>query len=159
MSIADANLYVVPVSGTSLHRTLVFLNDKTAPLQIAEAKSLFQGKRGAEPTTSTLVDHQIDMQVKASQPVAAVRARIVYFDTFDAQLQTQPFSWQRDLRPGETQTLTFSGKVDTGRFASLLTTVVYFDEIRMMDGTLWVANTREVANQFRSLRLDAQPTP
>src|SRR6478672_8941023 len=80
MSIADANLYVVPVSGTSLHRTLVFLNDKTAPLQIAEAKSLFQGKRGAEPTTSTLVDHQIDMQVKASQPVAAVRARIVYFD-------------------------------------------------------------------------------
>jgi hypothetical protein len=154
MSISDDNLAVVPLRGSSLHRTLAFLNDKSAPLQITDARTIFLGKRAGEPITSTLIDHQIELQVKASQPVSAARARILYFDTFNTQLQSQPVVWQRDLRPGAAENLTWGGKVDTGRLANLLTIAVFFDQIRMVDGSVWVANLRESASQIRGLRLE-----
>jgi hypothetical protein len=155
MSVSDDNLVLTPLRGSSLHRTLMFLNDKTAPLQISEAKTIFLGKRGAEPVSSTLVDHRIELQVKASQAVSAARARVVYFDTFNTQIQSQPVVWQRDLRPGQADNLVWSGKVDTGRFGNLLTITVFFDQIRSSDGTVWIANLRDVANQLHTLNLDA----
>ena len=145
---------MVPLRGSSLHRALIFLNDKTAPIQITEARTLFLGKRPGEPITSTLIDHQIELQVRATQAVSAARARILYFDTFNAQIQSQPIVWQRDLRPSQAESLTWGGKVDTGRLANLLSIAVLFDQIRMQDGSVWVANLRESGNQLRALRLE-----
>ncbi len=50
--------------------------------------------------------------------------------------------------------LTWGGKVDTGSLSNLLTVVVFFDEVRMGDGSVCVANLRESANQLRALRLE-----
>src|SRR5262249_991349 len=154
MSISDTNLAVVPLRGSSLHRTLAFLNDKTAPVQISDARTIFLGKRPGEPVTSTLIDHQIELQVRAAQAGSAAAARILSFDTCNTQIQSQPVVWQRDLRSSQAESLTWGGKVDTGRLANLLTIAVFFDQIRMADGSVWVANLRESATQLRTLRLE-----
>jgi hypothetical protein len=158
-SVVNDDVFIVPVKGTSLHRTLIFLNDNAAPLQIVDANSTFQGRKPGQPITSTLVDHKIRIQVRASKPVVAASARLLYFDTFNAQLQSQPIVWQKDVQPGAQQELQWTGKLDQGRFASLLTIALYFDQIRMADGSLWVPDTREVTSQLRSLHIEAKEIP
>ena len=155
MSTSNENPAIVPVPGSSLRRVLALLNDTTAPIQSKEGKSSFLGKREG-PSGPGLIEHHIQLSVQASQPIAAVRGQLDYFDTFNSKIQSQLLVWQRDLRPGQPQSLEWTGKVDPDKFATLLTFTLFFEQVRMADGSVWRPDSSEIAGQIRKLNLDTK---
>ena len=156
MTISADNLDLVQLKDSSLHRSLLFLNHRAAPIQITGVKSSFLGPREVPQLASSMVENRIQIQVEASQPIAAVNAQIIYFDTFNTELERQTFFWQRDVRPGEHQTLTWTAQLDRSVFGTMLSSALYFDEVRLADGTVWTTNSRLIMEELHRRRLEAK---
>jgi hypothetical protein len=163
-----------PVSGSSLRRSYIIVNDPDCPIEIgsfsfrteamqpsASCPSAKQLNDGYGPYECGKLLYVLEWSLKARSPVTAWETYNSVFDAMNRFLWTDTSLAEgratRDMNPGKEfkmDRIFWWGSAHTDNLAKWITSVLFVGSARMKDGTVWRCDNHTLQAQMKALSLE-----
>ena len=139
--------------GSTLHRSLVALNDAAAPLQLVSSGISTSDSHGDRAYRYTATG-----KVTASSAVTALEVRFLLYDAFGNHMKTLSSTEVTDLAAGSELALKgiASWRAFENEVSELLTTVAFVASVRTADGKVWRHNEKTIATELSRIQLQVK---